>query len=232
MTPFAEGQNIILLMMKNSSISQNQKETFRHKFRNDLPWLCFMGVIFASAGWIIENTAKLIGSGQIDCRFHLLPFISPYSLIPFALYSVLGNPNHLTCFGKPLFKTKTRKTVFLSNLLSFLFIAFTVFFGELLVGNLWDCLFGVELWNYDNHVTRVTKYTSLRSAFSFGIGGYLIFKLIFSPMLNFFKRKIPRKIAKIVGCTLLLIILLDTVFMGIHIAVFRRAPMYWTVRFR
>lgn len=218
--------------MENLPTPQDQKESFWRKFRNDFPWLCLLGVLFAVCGWVVENLAKLVGSGRIDCRFHLLPFISPYSLIAFALYLALGDPNRLTFFGKSLFKTDTKKTKIFSNLLCFVIIALAVFFGELVVGNVWDALFGVELWNYENHATHVTKFTSLQSALLFGAGGYLVFKLLFSPLLSLFKRKIPHKIAKIVGGALLLIIWLDTIFMGIHIAVFGEAPMYWSVNLR
>ena len=61
--------------------------------------------------------------------------------------------------------------------------------------------------------------------------GYLFFRLGFTLLFRLIK-KLPRKTAKILGFTLGALILLDTTIMGIHIAVFRRAPVYWTVRFR
>ena len=40
-------------------------------------YLYLFGIIFAALGWIAENAAKIATTGTFDCRFHLLPFISP-----------------------------------------------------------------------------------------------------------------------------------------------------------
>ena len=55
-------------------------------------YLYLFGIIFAALGWIAENAAKIATTGTFDCRFHLLPFISPYALVPFALHIAFGRP--------------------------------------------------------------------------------------------------------------------------------------------
>ena len=110
-------------------------------------YLYLFGIIFAALGWIAENAAKIATTGTFDCRFHLLPFISPYALVPFALHIALGDPDDLAFFGKKIFK-KQRKI--LSNLICLGLIMAFVFLGELAIGNMWEAVCGVKLWNYSN----------------------------------------------------------------------------------
>lgn len=203
----------------------------KHTFREEFPYICVLAVLAALVGWLGENISKLIVSGKIDSRFHLLPFLSPYGLIVLFIYAALRDVDRATFFGKPLFHRNTLQTRILSNVYCLLFITAAAFLGELLVGNLWEKVFGVVLWDYTNHAYCFTRYTCLLTTVLYGTGGYLFFRLGFSPLFRLIK-KLPRKTAKILGFTLGALILLDTTIMGIHIAVFRRAPVYWTVRFR
>ena len=204
-----------------------QTDTFKEEF----PYVCVLGVLASLVGWLGENLSTLIGSGKIDSRFHLLPFLSPYGLIVLFLYAALRDVNHATFFGKPLFRRNDIQTKILSNVYCLFFITAAAFLGELIVGNLWEKAFGVILWDYTNHAYCLTRYTCLLTTVLYGIGGYLFFRLGFSPLFRLIK-KLPRKTAKIFGYTLGVLLLLDTTVMGVHIAVFRRAPTYWTVRFR
>lgn len=200
-------------------------------FREDFPYLCVMAVFASFVGWIGENVAIFIGSGRLDSRFYILPFISSYGLIVLFLYAALRDVDHATFFGKPLFKGDTLASKILSNLYCLLFITVAVFLGEILVGTFWEKAFGVVLWDYTNHAYCITRYTCLSNILLYGGAGYLIFRLGFSPLLRVIK-KIPRKTAKIVGYTLGILILLDTAFMFVYVAVFKKAPVYWSVRFR
>ena len=210
-----------------SKPSKQKTNTFREEF----PYICVLAVLAALVGWIGENLSTLIGSGKIDSRFHLFPFLSPYGLIVLFLYAALRDVDRATFFGKPLFSRDNLQTKLLSNGSCLLFITAAVFLGELIVGNLWKKAFGVILWDYTNHAYCFTRYTCLLTTVLYGAGGYLFFRLGFSPLFQLIK-KLPRKTAKILGFTLGVLILTDTAIMGIHIAVFRRAPVYWTVRFR
>lgn len=203
----------------------------KHTFREEFPYICVLAVLAALVGWLGENISKLIASGKIDSRFHLLPFLSPYGLIVLFIYAALRDVDRATFFGKPLFQGNTLPNKILSNVYCLLFITAAAFLGELLVGNLWEQAFGVVLWDYTNHAYCFTRYTCLLTTVLYGVGGYLFFRLGFSPLFRLIK-KLPRKTAKILGFALGVLILVDTAIMGVHIAVFRRAPMYWTVRFR
>jgi uncharacterized membrane protein len=192
--------------------------------------LYLLGIAIALIGWVAENAAKLISSGIIDSRFHLMPFISPYALIPFAFHILLGNPDNLTFFGKKMFQKETTKTKILSNLVSIVMICMFVFLGELVVGNLWEKLFGVQLWNYSTQKFHVTQYVSLLSTLGFGLGAYVIFKFFYRPALKFVQKKVSHKAAVVVCSTLGVAIVLDTICMGLQIAITGAAPVYWTFK--
>ena len=196
----------------------------------ELVYLYFFGIGVAFLGWFAENVMKLITHGVLDSKYHILPFISPYALIVLAFHIALGDPDDLVLFGKKIFKQRSKRSVILSNLFSFLLICAFVFLGELVVGNLWDILFGVSLWNYSGWPGELTQYTSLPSTFGFGLGAYLIFKLIYKPLLNLIRTKVSFKFAKIVTLTLGMLIILDTTFMIVHLAIFNEAPQYWSIR--
>ena len=107
-------------------------------------YLWLMGIGFALLGWIAENTIKVVTNGIFDCRFHLLPFISCYALIPFAYHILLGDPDKISFFGHPLFKKDKPSYKIYSNIICLVLILSAVFLGELIVGNLWELLFGVK----------------------------------------------------------------------------------------
>lgn len=196
-------------------------------FGVEFVYLYLFGIGVAFIGWIAENAFKFAVSGVIDSRFHLLPFISPYLLIPLAFHIALGTPNDVTFFGKKVFKTGNAKTKILSNVIAYFSICLCVFLGELVVGNLWDILFDVRLWNYSKHPLHVTKFTSVISVFGFGTGAYLIFKFLYTPILNFIRKKISFKTAKWICLTLGVLIVLDTVRMMLSIVILGEAPNFW-----
>ena len=194
-------------------------------------YLYLFGIFVAFLGWVGENIPRAINPvvATIDSRFHLLPFISPYLLISFAIHLVIGDPDHLSFFGKPLFKKKTRKTAVLSNLLCYLILCAGVFFGELVVGNLWEILFGVQLWNYNGFPLTLTQYTSIVTTLGFGTAAYVIVRFIYKPMMKLIREKVPFRVAKWICCTLGVAIVLDTVWMNIHMSIFGYAPVYWEI---
>lgn len=195
-------------------------------------YLYLFGIIIALFGWIVENTAKAISQGIIDSRFHILPFISPYGLIVFAFHILLKDPDDITIFGKKLFKEKTRKTKVYSNIISYVVICLFVFFGELVVGNMWDIFFGVKLWNYSEMPLHVTQYAGLIPTLGYGSGAYLIFKFLYKPILNLIRKKVKFTHAKIITLTLGVLIVLDTLFLIFQIIVFKQAPVYWSITLR
>jgi uncharacterized membrane protein len=208
----------------------NEKKRFK-VMGVEFIYLYLVGMVFAFIGWIAENAFKFAVSGVIDARFHVLPFIAIYISISFAFHIALRSPDDIVIFGKRIFKEQTLKTKILSNLISFLSISCVVFLGELAVGNLWDILFDVKLWNYSSHPLHLTRYTSIISTFGFGGGAYLIFKFIYNPLLNFFKNKLSFKTAKIIVSTLGVLIAIDGIMMIILSIVLGEAPMLWRIQF-
>ncbi len=202
------------------------------QFKKDFPYLGVMAIGVAFMGWLAENILRAIAVGVIDCRYHLLPFISPYGLAVFGLYLLLGDADHIAFFGKPLFKERTKKTKILSNIICFILPCLLVFSGEILVGHLWDWCFGVELWDYNNQPFHITQYSGVLPAVGAGGACYLAFKFIFYPVLGFLKRKLSKRAAKWICWTLGVAVVLDTVFMGVQIVIFKQSPMYWAIRLR
>ncbi len=198
-------------------------------FGVEFVYLAFIGICVAFVGWILENSVKLVTNGVIDARYHILPFISPYMLVPFAFHICLGNVDDLAIFGKKIFKKTSWKTKVLSNILAFVFLCLAVFFGELIVGNLYEKCFGVTLWYYSSSKYLVTKYAGLVPSLLYGTFAYLIFRFIYNPLLKVLK-KAPFKAIKITVIVLGSLILLDAANLLIQIIIFGKAPMLWSVK--
>ena len=161
--------------------AEKQEEKRLMLLGKEVYYLYILGIALAFLGWIAENVVQLITHGIITSKFHILPFISPYALIVFAVHIFLGDPDNIAVFGKPVFKNSTLRNKILSNLLSFLFACFFVFISELIVGNLWYELFDVALWSYSGWIGEFTQFTSLPSTFGFGAAAYLGFRFLYKP---------------------------------------------------
>lgn len=208
------------------TIGSTEKERFK-VFGVEFVYLYLVGIIIANIGWIAENAVKLISSGVIDSRFHLLPFISPYALVPIAMHVFLKDTDDICIFGKKVFNKKSKSTVIYSNILSLLLVCGAVFIGEFFVGNLWEKLFGVKLWNYSAQPLHLTQYVSLFSALGYGVGAFLLFKYMIRPMIASIEKIIDFATAKKLCMTLGVWILADTFTMFLQILILGKAPVYW-----
>ncbi len=213
---------------KSENCHLSEKSPFK-LFGVEFYYLALFGIIISAVGFIAENLARLIGMGILDARFHILPFISPYGLVIFAFHLVLSDPDDLAMFGKKLFPDGMKHKKLYSNLSAYFLICLFVFLGELAVGNIWDIFFGVKLWDYSNLPLALTPYTSPIATFGYGSGAYLLFKFVYKPMLNFIKKNVTYRTAKLTSVILGTLIVLDTVRLMIMIIAFGEAPMYWTV---
>lgn len=193
-------------------------------------YLYLFGIGVAFVGWIAENIVKIASQGCFDCRFHILPFISPYALIPFAFQILLGDPDRLAIFGHRLFKKDSLRNKILSNIICFVTICLAVFLGELAIGSMWEALFDVRLWDYSNLPLQANKYAGLIPSLGYGGGAYIIFRFIYKPVLSLMRRKVNFGVAKIICATLGVLIVLDTLAMVIQIIVLGQATMYWQVQ--
>ena len=192
-------------------------------------YLYLLGLGFAMLGWLVENGYRIVSRGIIDCRYHLLPFIWWYALIPFVYQVLLGDLDNVAMFGRKLFRRNTVTNKVLSNVICLALICGAVFVSELVYGNLWEALFGVRLWNYSRQPLHVTRYAGLISTVGFGVGAYLIFRFLYKPLLGFICNKVSYAAAKTVCLTLGVVVALDTLITTIHVAVLHHAPMYWLI---
>lgn len=222
----------------------DEKQTFQEEYPADKPkkrltvfgaefvYLAFIGICVAFIGWVLENLVKLVTNGTIDARYHILPFISPYMLVPFAFRICFGDIDDLTVFGKKVFKKTSWQTKVLSNLLIYILLCLSVFLGELTVGNLCEICFGVSLWHYSSHKQLlVTSYAGLIPSLWYGTFAYLLFRFLYTPLLKGLK-KASYKAIKITVIALGSLILLDAAHLIVHIFVFGKAPMLWKVQLR
>ncbi len=194
-------------------------------------YLGILAIMLGFVGWLAENTVRAISVGIIDCRFHLLPFIGEYGLIVFAVHLVFGTPDDFAFFGHHVFKKKTLTNKVLSNVLAFVIMCAVVFLAELGLGNLWDKVFGLQLWDYSSLPFSVTRYAGLILSLGYGFGCWLLFRLAYAPALKLV-RKMDYKVAKIVCCTLGILIVADFIFMLVQFIIFKQAPMWWSINLR
>lgn len=197
-------------------------------FGVEVVYLALVGICTALIGWLAENTVKALSEGVIDSRFHILPFISPYALVPFAVHIFLGNADSLTVFGRRIFRGDSVTSKLLSNLTCYLVICLAVFLGEFAVGNLWEVCFGVQLWNYSGLPLQVTQYAGLIPSLGYGTGAYVLFKFLYPALYKLFRR-IPFRVAKGVSVVLGTLIVLDTLLMAVGIMVTGEAVQLWRV---
>lgn len=191
--------------------------------------LYLLGILTAFGGWVLENLFRLAAGGILDCRFHILPFLSPYALIPFAFHILFGEPGELAPFGRKLFRREGTGTRVLSDLIVFCVMCLAIFAGEIAVGSAWEYFFHVRLWDYTDQLLHVTPYASALSVLGGGGICFVLFRFLHPALLRVVRR-VPHRAAFGVCITLGVLIVLDTVCMGIQIAVTGAPPMYWSVK--
>lgn len=171
---------------------------------------------------------RLGSDGIVDNRYHILPFIGVYGLIPFA-FIIIGNPDRLTPFGINIFKKDDRKTKIISNIIYLFTIMFIVAAGEIVVGTLFEKIANVKLWDYSDKFLHITRYTCLKSILGFGCGTYLISKFVFFPLYKLITIKSTNKNLSIFRY-LYFLITLDMLVMIITTIVLKSKRKYWQIR--
>ncbi len=222
-------EKIIETETLQEELQENSKKHFTI-YGVEFVYLFFLGIGMAFLGWLAENTFKFFASGTVDSRFHIFPFLSPYMLVVFAYHILLRDPDDPACFGRKLFKRIDTKRKVGMRAAMWLLMCCMVFVGEFVIGNLWDILFGVQLWHYTSALT-VTQYAGVFQALGYGTGAYLIFVFLYKPALKWATEKVPFNVAKTIDIALGSLIILDSLFMVICIICFHKAPMYWTIHF-
>ena len=213
------------MTMDNQTLVIEGGEKRKKIFGVEVAYIALLGIAIAFIGWLLENGFRLFRNGVVDSRFHILPFISPYMSLPFIFHIIIGDANHIRIFK--CFRKNTRKNVILSNIVTYLTLSFGVFALEFIIGNMWDVLFGVTLWNYTKLPLNFTKFTSPITTFGFGLFAYVILKFVMPPAMKLIRSKIKYGTAKWLSLILGSLIILDTVRMGAFIIFTGEAPHLW-----
>ncbi len=200
-------------------------------FGAEAAYLFFLGIITSMVGWIAENLVRLVSLGILDSRTHVLPFIPVYGMVVFALQIVFGDPDDMSPFGHKLFREKTAKTMVLSNVICVLTACLAVFLGELVVGNAWELISGVSLWDYSTLPLSVTQYAGLIPSLGYGIGAYLLYRFVLRPLLKLLQRKANYRAIVIVNCVLGCLMFADDIAMILQVLILQEAPVYWQIVF-
>ncbi len=208
---------------------EKEKKHFKI-FGVELVYLCFLAIIVGVIGWIAENVVRLVMQGVIDSRFHILPAIPVYGLIVFAVHLLFRDPDDMAFFGMRLFKEKSKKSVILSNLTCLLTIYAFVFFGELVVGNAWEMISGIEPWNYSDMPFHVTQYAGLIPTLGYGTGAYLLVKFCYRPAINLLQTKANYKVILIITLVVSALMIADEAAMLIQFFMGNK-PVYWEIIF-
>ncbi|MDD6728203.1 MAG: hypothetical protein PUE08_03170 [Eubacteriales bacterium] len=197
----------------------------------DISHLWLAGLVYAHIGYWVENLFRLVSKGILDSRNQLLPFLFCYTIAMWALYLALGTPKKARIFSKQLFTKDDKKTQVLSQLYYFVVVFLFVFFGEIVVGTLFEKISGIQLWNYNGIPLHVTQYTSVPTCTALSAGVIVLMEYFFTPLMKKIQ-KIPYDILLKIDYIAGALIVADWLIMMISINVFKTAPAYWSINFR
>ena len=214
-----------------SALSREESPSRPMFFGVEAAYLFFLGIVTSMAGWIAENLVRLVSLGILDSRTHVFPFIPVYGMVVFAVQILFGDPDDMSPFGRKLFKEKTHKTVILSNVVCIVTMCLAVFLGELVVGNAWELISGVSLWDYSKLPLSVTQYAGLIPSLGYGIGAYLLYRFGLRPLLKLLQRKANYKVIVILNCIIGCLIFADDIAMILQVLILKEAPVYWQIVF-
>ncbi len=213
------------MTQSNENLVIDSEEKRKKIFGVEVVYIALLGIIVAFLGWVIENGFRLYRNGVVDSRFNILPFIAPYMSLPFIFHILIGDANHIRIFK--CFRQNTRKSILLSNIVTYLTLSFGVFVLEFIIGNMWDVFFGVTLWNYTKLPLNFTKFTSPITTFGFGLFAYVLLKFVTPPTMKLLRSRLSYRTAKWISLILGTLIILDTVRMGAFIIFTGEAPHLW-----
>ncbi|MGN0005921.1 MAG: hypothetical protein ACI37Z_08120 [Candidatus Gastranaerophilaceae bacterium] len=212
--PFYKDKNTQTLMLYDYTIA-------------DL-WLA--SLVFANIGYWVENLFRLFSKGILDSRNQVLPFLFCYSIAMWALYFALGTPKKARIFNHRIISDDSIKSQRLSVLCYFLISFFFIFFGEIVVGTMFEKISGIQLWNYSGIPLHMTQYTSVPTTIALSTGVVVLMEYFFTPLMNAIhklKKKTVLKIDYILGG----LIIIDWLYMMISINFFKVSPNYWSIQF-
>ncbi len=225
-----------LLTVSEMSITLDEKQVSLAKKKPlklldiELCYVFIVMIVGSFLGWFVENLYRFIDQGIIDNRYHFLPFIFAYGIAVIAMFIALGNPNDIHFFGKKILKKDLKYKKLWSNLLYLAIVSMFVLVGEIGVGYFYEGLTGLYLWNYSEMPLHITRYSGVLSMFGFGFGAWAFMKGIFFPLISWLKRNMSVKVARIIYCTLGLLIVLDGISMMLITLLTKIKPIYWIIQ--
>lgn len=196
----------------------------------DISHLWLASLVYAHIGYWVENLFRLASKGILDSRNQILPFLFCYSIAMWALYFALGTPKKARAFNIRLFTKDDKKTQLLSQLYYFTVVFLFVFFGEIIVGTMFEQISGIQLWNYSGIPLHITQYTSIPTTTALSLGVVFLMEYFFTPLMS---RIITIPYHKVLKLDYILggAIVLDWLIMMISINVFKVSPAYWSIQF-
>ena len=194
----------------------------------DVTHLWLAGLVYAHVGYWVENLFRLVSKGVLDSRNQLLPFLFCYTIAMWAMYLALGTTNHPRFFSHRVLEGNTRRDKILARIYYFTVVFLFVFFGEIVVGSIFEQVSGISLWDYSGIPLHVTKYTSIPTCTAMSLGVAVIMGNFFEGLMKKIQR-IPYRTTVQLDYVLATLILADWLIMMVSINVFKKAPAYWSV---
>lgn len=146
-----------------------------------------------------------------------------------AMYLALGTTNHPRFFSHRVLEGNTRRDKILARIYYFTVVFLFVFFGEIVVGSIFEQVSGISLWDYSGIPLHVTKYTSIPTCAAMSLGVAVIMGNFFEGLMKKIQR-IPYRTTVQLDYVLGTLILADWLIMMVSINVFKKAPAYWSVQ--
>lgn len=144
--------------------------------------LCMIVAVVSFLGFVVENVWLALTKGFIDNRNMCLPFLLGYGLAIVAIYLLIGTPEHLAVFGKPI----AVENQFLRTLVYFLLVMFCVSVGEIALGTFVEKTCHIVWWDYTRLPMHFTRYTSVPTSMGFAAMITIFMQRFFEPLRNHF----------------------------------------------
>lgn len=178
---------------KVSKIEKYVESTDRHITFTDM---VYVFILCAILGWVVETIFVFLACGKLVNRGMTYgPYCSIYGLGGLILYIFFHNINPK------------------KENIPFTFLSTAVIMGgfELLSGLFLKHVFGIEMWNYDNHFLSIMHYTTVPIMIGWGVLA-TIYVFFIQPLLLNIISKVPKNIIKRLALIIVFVYVLDYSF--------------------
>ncbi len=217
------------MILTNSKTFHKEGDTIK-LYDYDITHLWLAGLVYANIGYWVENLFRLVSKGVLDSRNQIFPFLFCYAIAMWALYLALGTPKKARWFARRMFEGDDKKAELHSQIYYFVVVFLFIFFGEIIVGTLFERISGQQLWNYSGIPLHITQYTSIPTTLALTTGVMVLMENFFTPLMTRIQ-KIPYKTVLRLDYILGTLIVADWLIMMISINFFKVQPAYWSIQF-